>query len=226
MRAGRLSTAASSLRSPSGARAPTQAPTYRTRSTRISSAICPARPRPRAGGTRCRSRTTGRRLLGRWGIDDEVQVIAYDQGNGAYAARLWWLMRWAGHTRVAVLDGGYAAWLAAGLAVTAQRAAACRTHLYTPHERIAHRGGRANHARAQTRADLLVDARGADRFAGENESIDPRGRTHSRARSISPSPPTSAVTVASSAHLSLRAAGAACSARIRRAHSCQCVAPG
>jgi hypothetical protein len=48
--------------------------------------------------------------FGRWGIDEDVQVVAYDQGNGAYAARLWWLLRWAGHPRVAVLNGGFAAW--------------------------------------------------------------------------------------------------------------------
>src|SRR5215831_4835663 len=53
--------------------------------------------------------------LGRLGIDERVQVIAYDQGSGAFAARLWWLLRWLGHTQVAVLDGGLAAWERAGL---------------------------------------------------------------------------------------------------------------
>src|ERR1700690_2371083 len=48
--------------------------------------------------------------LARWGIDEHVQVVAYDQGNGAYAARAWWLLRWVGHSEVAVLNGGYAAW--------------------------------------------------------------------------------------------------------------------
>ena len=50
-----------------------------------------------------------------WGIDERVQVIVYDQGNGMYAARAWWLFRWLGHRAVAVLDGGFAAWTAAGL---------------------------------------------------------------------------------------------------------------
>ena len=46
----------------------------------------------------------------RWGIKAGTQVIAYDHANGATAARLWWLMRWAGHEKVAILDGGFAAW--------------------------------------------------------------------------------------------------------------------
>src|SRR5437588_811805 len=64
--------------------------------------------------------------FGRWGIDDRVQVVAYDQGGAvAFAARLWWLLRWLGHGKVAVLDGGLAAWERAGLpldSVTTARA--------------------------------------------------------------------------------------------------------
>ena len=48
--------------------------------------------------------------LGRLGIDDETQVIAYDQDTGMFASRLWWLLRWLGHDAVAVLDGGFARW--------------------------------------------------------------------------------------------------------------------
>src|SRR6188768_4166418 len=53
--------------------------------------------------------------LGELGAGAGCQLVAYDQGNGAYAARLWWLMRWIGFRAVAVLDGGMAAWRAAAL---------------------------------------------------------------------------------------------------------------
>jgi thiosulfate/3-mercaptopyruvate sulfurtransferase len=52
--------------------------------------------------------------LGRLGIDADDYVVAYDDAGGAIAARLWWLLRWLGHTETAVLDGGIAAWLKSG----------------------------------------------------------------------------------------------------------------
>ena len=48
--------------------------------------------------------------LGQWGIGDESDVVAYDEGSGAIAARLWWMLRWLGHERSLVLNGGFAAW--------------------------------------------------------------------------------------------------------------------
>jgi thiosulfate/3-mercaptopyruvate sulfurtransferase len=53
--------------------------------------------------------------LAAWGIDEDAQVVAYDQGIALFASRLWWLLRACGHQRVAVLDGGLAAWKTAGL---------------------------------------------------------------------------------------------------------------
>src|SRR5215470_16756004 len=71
--------------------------------------------------------------FGRLGIDERVQVVAYDQGAAAYAARLWWLLRWLGHRRVAVLDGGLPAWEAGGLPLaTARSARAPRTFRARP----------------------------------------------------------------------------------------------
>src|SRR5579885_3277440 len=58
--------------------------------------------------------------FGRRGIDRSVQVVAYDQGSGAMAARLWWLLRFLGHERAAVLNGGFAAWQAQGLPVSSE----------------------------------------------------------------------------------------------------------
>src|SRR5207237_2628408 len=54
------------------------------------------------------------RVLGGLGIGNETQVVAYDQDNGSFASRLWWLLRWIGHDAVAVLDGGLARWTAEG----------------------------------------------------------------------------------------------------------------
>ncbi len=118
----------------------------------------------------------------RWGIDASVQVVTYDQGNGAHAARLWWLLRWAGHRNVAVLNGGFAAWQQAGLPVeTVTREPTARQFRWRPGppqqapevvstaelERLVRSG------ELQSGKRLLVDARGADRFAGHNETIDP-----------------------------------------------------
>jgi thiosulfate/3-mercaptopyruvate sulfurtransferase len=113
------------------------------------------------------------KTLGAWGIDNTVQVVAYDQGNGAYAARAWWLLRWMGHTKVAVLDGGFAAWQEAGLPVSRETAArAARTFVPSVARDAVLSTAEVQQALAR-KAIALVDARGADRFAGENETIDP-----------------------------------------------------
>ena len=112
-----------------------------------------------------------------FGIDATVRVVAYDQGSGAYAARLWWLLRWLGHREVAVLNGGFAAWERARLPVSrtpAGRAprqftpAPAADMLITSAELAAALGAGAL-ARGET---LLVDARSAERFAGDNETLD------------------------------------------------------
>jgi len=116
--------------------------------------------------------------FGRLGIDERVQVIAYDQGLAAFAARLWWLLRWLGHRRVAVLDGGLPAWEAAGLPLSTEPTVrAPRTFRARPDDSVWVRSETlaAAVASGELRGGTarLLDARAADRFAGENETLDP-----------------------------------------------------
>ena len=116
--------------------------------------------------------------LSRWGIDASVQVVAYDQSNGAYAARLWWLLRWAGHDCVAVLNGGFAAWQQAGLPVSTQPGVR-EPRRFVPSWRDTGIVTTADVAALVAAGELasgdtlLIDARSADRFAGQNETLDP-----------------------------------------------------
>jgi thiosulfate/3-mercaptopyruvate sulfurtransferase len=112
-------------------------------------------------------------FLGAAGIDADTQVVAYDQDKSPYAARLWWLLRWLGHERVSVLNGGLAAWRAAGEPLT-DTLRPQRPVQFRVRPALAQPVTTAEVERAlQTGNILLLDARGADRFAGENETIDP-----------------------------------------------------
>jgi thiosulfate/3-mercaptopyruvate sulfurtransferase len=107
------------------------------------------------------------------GVGAGSQVVAYDQGNGAQAARLWWLLRWIGFHEIAVLDGGMAAWRAAGLPLeTGVRAPQARTLPVALNQDAWVSSERVNELRLRPQT-LLIDARGAERFAGRNETIDP-----------------------------------------------------
>ena len=112
--------------------------------------------------------------LGSWGIGRDDAVVAYDEGSGAIAARLWWLLGWIGHPRRAVLDGGFAAWQQAGLPVE-QKPPSVRARRYEagpPRNEDVVATGEV--AAAQAAGDLLVDARAAPRYRGEQEPIDPK----------------------------------------------------
>lgn len=114
------------------------------------------------------------RSLGRWGWHDGLTVVACDAGNGAMAAaRLWWLMRWAG-AAARVLDGGLAAWTTAGLPLEAEAVerVPTRPEVHFDAGQVLFTAA----LREQLDADriLLLDARAAPRYRGENEPIDPR----------------------------------------------------
>ncbi|MBI2614612.1 MAG: sulfurtransferase [Gemmatimonadetes bacterium] len=108
-----------------------------------------------------------------WGIDEAVQVVAYDDSGGSMAARMWWLLRWLGHDGVAVLDGGWPTWAAAGWSVQAG-VEGRKVRRFVPRERP--ESVLTAEQVEEVRADpawRLLDARSADRFRGENETIDP-----------------------------------------------------
>jgi thiosulfate/3-mercaptopyruvate sulfurtransferase len=110
--------------------------------------------------------------LSRFGITSGVQVVAYDQDNGMYASRFWWMLRWMGHDAVAVLDGGFAKWLAegrptrGGVETRASRAfvANVRPDMILDAGAVATLAGSSR--------SVLLDARAPQRFRGEVEPLD------------------------------------------------------
>jgi thiosulfate/3-mercaptopyruvate sulfurtransferase len=109
--------------------------------------------------------------LGAWGIGPGTQVVAYDDGDGAFAARLWFMLRALGHGRVAVLDGGWARWRQLGLPVDArvpQRAPVDYGDARFDRDRLLD----ADAVSRLDAGDLLLDARAAERFRGEIEPLD------------------------------------------------------
>ena len=109
--------------------------------------------------------------LGRQGLKPDQQVVCYDGGSGASAARLWWMLRWVGHEAVAVLDGGLAKWLQEGRPVTTE----------VPEVVPASYPGKAKGAMfasvalvaKKLKKAALLDARAPLRYRGEQEPIDP-----------------------------------------------------
>jgi len=118
------------------------------------------------------ARETFAKTVARWGVRPGVAVVCYDSQGGVYAARAWWMLRWLGHADTAVLDGGKAAWAAAGGALDATMPALDDSAAPYPL-------GAATMPTVQA-AELMgasqrtiVDARAAERFRGEVEPLDP-----------------------------------------------------
>jgi thiosulfate/3-mercaptopyruvate sulfurtransferase len=105
------------------------------------------------------------------GLTPQEQAVCYDGGPGAMAARLWWMLRWVGHEKVAVLDGGFAKWTKEGRPVTVD------VPLFTPFNYpIRLKSDAAVDIRAVERTlgkSVLLDARAPARYRGEQEPIDP-----------------------------------------------------
>jgi thiosulfate/3-mercaptopyruvate sulfurtransferase len=110
------------------------------------------------------------------GVNADSHVVVYDNAGGMYAARAWWMLRWVGHGAVSLLDGGLAAWQAAGQPLQAGEPPARARGSFVQRPSLVATVDRdtllANLRQPQR---LVVDARAPDRFRGENETLDPVG---------------------------------------------------
>jgi thiosulfate/3-mercaptopyruvate sulfurtransferase len=111
--------------------------------------------------------------LAAMGINSETLVIVYDDSRFAFAARLWWLLRYYGHDRVQVLDGGYSNWLKAGYPVTSDRPQPAQIGNFQPQPQA---DAIVNIDRVKaiqnSSAHILIDSREPDRYLGKTEPID------------------------------------------------------
>ncbi|WP_285020489.1 sulfurtransferase [Novosphingobium sp. fls2-241-R2A-195] len=109
------------------------------------------------------------------GLRKDQQVVAYDSNGGAWAARLWWLLRWLGHAPVAVLDGGKPAWVDAGLPLETGTPPAAASGDFEPGAQLVPAPVTAAQVltNIQTGAAQVLDARDPSRFAGTPNPLDP-----------------------------------------------------
>ena len=108
-----------------------------------------------------------------WGIDSSVQVVVYDDFGGAHAARLWWILKWLGHEKVALIDGGWLRWIKENRPISKA--------VFSPESRL-FKANPCNNMNVSVKDVLsyysdnrkrLLDARSNDRYMGKNESMDP-----------------------------------------------------
>jgi thiosulfate/3-mercaptopyruvate sulfurtransferase len=110
------------------------------------------------------------------GVNDDTQIVAYDAGADMFAARLWFLVHYIGHDPVAILDGGFNAWAGTGKPVTTQEPRRPGNGTITAKPRRDRAVDVASVLDSlENQSFTLVDARGPDRFAGRNETVDPIG---------------------------------------------------
>jgi thiosulfate/3-mercaptopyruvate sulfurtransferase len=114
-----------------------------------------------------------REFLGGLGITPATLVVAYDEGGGGLAARLWWLLRWMGHHAVVLLDGGLAAWQKAGLPLSQELPVPAPVVFTGSPGHMPVLTTAEVEARLVDRSISLLDLRAEERFLGRTEPIDP-----------------------------------------------------
>jgi len=117
------------------------------------------------------------------GVNENTQIVAYDAGVDMFASRLWFMTRWIGHGAIALLDGGYASWVEARYPITTEPSPqhphgnlqlhAQLDRTFNANDVLAEITNNGNTADGSYPHAVLLDARGAERFAGQNETMDP-----------------------------------------------------
>jgi len=111
--------------------------------------------------------------LGLWGINNRSQIVVYDDASGAFAGRMWWLLRTMGHQKVAVLDGGIKHWQKLNLPMTTSLPKVTATHFrYYLDQNQWLAASEVENGLARG-CITLIDARTPERYAGQQEPIDP-----------------------------------------------------
>jgi len=110
--------------------------------------------------------------LREWGVRSDSVVVAYDDGNSMYAARLWWMLRWLGHEQALVLDGGMRRWMQLGLPLDETiPSRPPGNFVANPHPELVVDAQQVL-AAAGDNASLILDVRAPERFRGDVEPID------------------------------------------------------
>jgi thiosulfate/3-mercaptopyruvate sulfurtransferase len=130
------------------------------------------------------------RTLSRWGVTADTQVVAYDADNSMYAARLWWMLRWLGHNAIAVLDGGFKAWLAAGMNTSNENVTRASSQFVARADRSMWVDASEVARASKDSSWRVLDARAPERYRGIVEPIDsvaghvPGARNHPFAQNL------------------------------------------
>lgn len=112
-------------------------------------------------------------LFSRLGIDEDIQVVCYDDQGGGYAARMWWCLHYLGHRSTAILSGGFPAWFRAGLPVRAGlESRQARMFNASPDENMLIQAEKLL-KQLDTNQVILIDSRAPERYRGEIEPWDP-----------------------------------------------------
>jgi thiosulfate/3-mercaptopyruvate sulfurtransferase len=110
--------------------------------------------------------------MGECGVGPDTQVVAYDNEGGIFASRLWWMLRWLGHEKVAVLDGGLAGWRRAKLPFETE-VRPVQPVRFAPQPLDLQVDADYVLQRLKSPQMVLIDARNEERYAGQNETLDP-----------------------------------------------------